>query len=615
MKKFLQRSPLLVLAGILLGAIFHLALQRPDLSHWIWLATLIAGGLPIVYRTTKGMLHGIFASDIVAMLAILTAFFLGQAFAGSVVVLMQLGGEAIEAYGLRRATSSLSALLKRAPRTAWRKKGSSMEEIDVRQVQIGDILIVRPGDLIPVDGTILNGSAEIDESAITGEPLARSKGVGEKLLSGSIDVNGAIEMRADRESKESQYEKIVSLVKTAQEEKAPIQRLADRYAVLFTPLTLLMAGLGFFLTRDPSTILSVLVVATPCPLILATPLAVICGINRAADAGIIVKGGAPLEQIASTEAVLFDKTGTITFGMPFVEEVVSLNGEAEEEILLHAAIIDQYSSHSVAKAICSKALQKHKSLPLPKRFQESPGRGVEGEINGHAYCIGSKAFLEEKAGVGILAPYQATIQRYQKLGKLLIFVVKDGICLGFLTIADRIRPEARETMQGLRSLGVKEISMVTGDSQWNAEMIAKEAGIAKVEAELLPEEKVAVVQDYGKRYRHVLMVGDGINDAPALATATVGVAMGAYGTAISAEAADIVLLVDDLSKIPDALSIGQRMLQVAKQSIWIGLGLSFALMIVAAAGYIIPAIGAMLQEIIDVAVILNALRARVGPRR
>ncbi len=602
--------PLFVLFGLLLGILVRFAFHQIEASHWIWFATLVSGGAPIVYKTTKGMLHGVFAADVVAMLAIITALLLNQAFAGAIVVLMQSGGEAIEKYGLRRATSSLSALLQRAPRTARRKKDGGMEEIDVKEVRIGDILIVRSGDLIPVDGTIVNGSAEIDESAITGEPLPRNKNPHDKLLSGSVDVNGAIEMRADRLSSESQYAKIVALVESAQQQKAPIQRLADRYAIFFTPLTLLMAAIGYLLTRDATTVLSVLVVATPCPLILATPLAIICGINRAADAGIIVKGGAPIEQIAYTEAALFDKTGTITFGTPFVEEVVSLNGEPQNEILAHAAMIDQFSSHSVAKAIVAKALETQKTLPLPKQFREVPGRGVEGAIGEHTYLVGSRIFVEEKAGKEALSPHAHILQGYHERGKLLIFVMKDTACLGFLVIADKIRPEAKETMERLRTLGLKEIIMVTGDSHSNAEIIAKEAGIATLEAELLPLEKVAAVKKYASQYPHVLMVGDGINDAPALASATVGIAMGAYGTAISAEAADIVLLVDDLSKIADAVAIGKRMLRIAKQSILIGIGLSFVLMVIAAFGHVIPAIGAMLQEIIDVAVILNALRAR-----
>lgn len=568
------------------------------------------GGIPIVYETLKGMLHGQFAADIVAMLAIITAVLTGQAFAGAVVVLMQSGGEAIEFYGMKRASSSLSALLQRAPRTARRQREGKIEEIPVQQVQVNDQLIVRPGDLIPVDGTIIEGTAEIDESALTGEPLARSKTVGDHLMSGSIDVNGAIRMRADKVSDESQYAKIVTLVKKAQEEKAPIQRLADRYAIYFTPLTLLIALLGYLLTRDVTTILAVLVVATPCPLILATPLAIICGINKASDSGIIVKGGAAMEQIASVDAALFDKTGTITFGTPVVEKVVSLSNMDEDNILYHAAIIEQFSSHSIASAIVQKAHKTHPTLPLPKLFREIPGRGVEGQIDEERYNVGSYDFLVQQIGEDKMQVHQDVIERFHEEGKNLILLVKDHTCMGMLLISDRIRPNVRQLMERLRTLGIKDIAMVTGDTQKNARVIAKQAGITHIEAELLPEQKVDIVRQFNKQYKVVMMVGDGINDAPALATATVGVAMGACGTAISAESADIVLLVDDLSKVADAIDIGKRMLAIAKQSIFIGIGLSVLLMLIAVFGYITPAIGAMLQEVIDVAVILNALRAR-----
>ncbi|MBS0626495.1 MAG: heavy metal translocating P-type ATPase [Verrucomicrobia bacterium] len=609
--KVLRHSPLPIfaLSGLLLGLLARFVLQRPDWGEWIWFATLVIGGIPIVYQTIKGMLKGQFASDIVAMMAIVTAVLLGQAFAGAVVVLMQSGGEAIEAYGLRRATSSLSALLERAPRKARRKKDGGMEEIDVQEVKVGDVLIVRTGDLVPVDGTIVEGKAEIDESAITGEPLTRSKKEGDRLLSGTVAVNGTFSLRAERLSGESQYEKIVRLVKRAQEEKAPIQRLADKYAVLFTPLTLSMAAIGFWITRDPVTILSVLVVATPCPLILATPLAVICGINKAADEGIIVKGGAPIEQVASTEAVLFDKTGTITYGTPFVEEVVPIGNESKEEVLFHAAAIDQLSSHSVAQAIAKKAKELGQSLPLPTEFKETAGCGVEGRIGGKRYLVGSISYLEEKMGRKF-ENHKEAMERFYQANKVLVFVAKEDVCIGFLVMSDKIRPEVPPMIQSLRALGVKQIVMLTGDGTKNAEVIAKQAGIETFESNLLPEQKVAKVEEFERKYKHVVMVGDGINDAPALATATVGIAMGAYGTAISAEAADIILLVDNPGKVADAVAIGKRMLFIAKQSIWIGIGLSFLLMVVASFGLIIPAVGAMLQEIIDVAVILNALRAR-----
>lgn len=596
--------------GILLGTIVRFGFGRPDISDWIWFATLVIGGLPIAYKTILGMFKGHFASDIVAMLAIVTAIIMDQAFAGAVVVLMQSGGEAIEQYGFRRATSSLKELIARAPKFAYRKIDSHIEKIEISQISVGDILIVRTGDLIPVDGTITEGSCEIDEAAVTGEPLARSKTKGDTVLSGTVNVTGTFEMRADKLSQESQYAKIIELVRQAQAEKAPIERLADRAAIFFTPLTLFMAAFGYFWSHDPITILAVLVVATPCPLILATPLAVMGGINRAADEGIIVKGGTPIEQIGTTRAVMLDKTGTITYGSPFVENIIPFGEEKSQDLLYKAAAIEQLCSHSVAKAIADKGLEEFKTLPLPKNSSEVPGRGVRGELDGELYIIGSYSFLEQELGKGCLQEYQKTIDRYYIQEKVLTFMAKNGKCLGFFVLSDHIRPGIPAMIQKLHALGVKEVIMLTGDSRRNAEVISKQAGIKNVQAELLPEEKVETVRKMMKIYGTVAMVGDGINDAPALATATVGIALGASGSAISAETADIVLLVDDPTKVADAVEIGQRMIHIAKQSIYIGIGLSFILMVFAVFGYIQPVIGALLQEIIDVAVILNALRAR-----
>ena len=602
--------PFFALIGLFVGICSFVLFDDRLVAHEIWMGTLIIGGLPIVWQTARGMARGIFASDIVAMMAIITAVLVDQPFAGAVVVLMQSGGEAIEAYGFKRASSSLRGLLERAPKRARRKGDGRFDEVDVSEVRVGDILLVRPGDFIPVDGTIMGGEAEIDESALTGEPIPRGKKAGDRVLSGSIDLNGALEMRADRLSSESQYAKIVALVKKAQEEKAPIQRLADRYAVLFTPLTLLMCALGYWITRDTTAVLAVLVVATPCPLILATPLAVMCGINRAADAGIIVKGGSAIEQVASIQAALFDKTGTITFGEPLVDAVVPLNGESADRVLYHAAVLEQYSAHCIAKSIVKRGLESHEVLGTPSDFHETPGRGVSGKIDGEVYLVGSSSFVSEQTGIDWMERFGAEVDRIYSQDKVLILVAKGRDLLGFIVLSDRIRPAAPAMIQQLRMLGVKEIAMLTGDSRKNAEVIAHLAGIGQVEAELLPEEKVGFVEKMGQRYFPVMMVGDGINDAPALATATVGMAMGASGTAVSAEAADIVILFDDLSKVAEAISIGRRMLYIAKQSIGIGIGLSFVLMCVAASGMVPPAIGAMLQEVIDVAVILNALRAR-----
>lgn len=600
-RKILYPLPIFALTGLILGGGFYFIGQK-QVSGWVWLFTLIVGGTPIAYRTFIGMLQGQFASDIIAMLAIITAIISGQEFAGAIVVLMQSGGEAIENYGMRRASSSLTELLKRAPKFARRKNGHQLEEIPVEKVQINDLLVVRRGDLMPVDGTIIEGNAEIDESAITGEPLHTNKTIGSPVLSGSVAMNGIITIRADRLSQESQYAKIVRMVKMAQEEKAPIQRLADRYAIFFTPLAIVMAIIGYFLTFEMATFLAVLVVATPCPLILATPLAVICGMNKAADSNIIIKGGASIEQVASTDVIFFDKTGTITYGTPFVEKIVPLGLLSEEDLLRYAASLEQFSSHSIASAIVKKAQENKITLYPATVVQEIPGQGIKGLIKNNQILIGSKLIFEQNNIPLTSLPSEEN--------RIFVFVSIDHAFVGTIVLSDKIRPEAKGLMRQLSTLGVKEIVMLTGDHKSNAHAIATKVGIQKVEAEVLPEQKAHVVQNYKSRFSHVTMVGDGINDAPALATATVGIAMGAHGTAISAESADIVLLVDDLSKVAQVIQIGKQMLKIAKQSIWIGIGLSFLLMCIAIFGVIPPAIGAAMQEIIDVSVILNALRAR-----
>ena len=615
--------PVLALVGLLLGGIVFLVFRQSSVANWIWYGTLIVGGLPLVWNTLRGMLRGKFASDIIAMLAIIAAILLDQAFAGVIVVLMQSGGEAIERYGLRRATSTLDELLARAPRLARRKtSGNTLEEIKVEEVKIGDVLVVRQGDLIPVDGTILSGTAEIDESALTGEPLPKSKTARDRVMSGSISESGGFEMRADKVSEESQYSRIVKLVKQAQDEKPPIQRLADRYAVWFTPIALALSGLAFLITLNPVDVLAVLVVATPCPLILATPIAVISSVNRAAQEGIIVKGGAAIEQIGHARVFAFDKTGTITYGTPALEKIISLDEYISvEELLLKAASIEQFSSHIIAKSLVQEAQKRFHRLEPIYDYVETPGLGAEAWINDEKIAVGSKKFIdsilddrdEEEIAVDS-GGQKLLLQQYQdnELGKgrMTAYIAIDGKVAGIFYFNDQIRLGVPEMMNRLRSLGVLETFLLTGDNTENALSIARQAGISNVEANLLPEEKVEIIRKLSKKHETTVMVGDGINDAPALAAATVGVAMGAHGTGISAEAADMVLLVDDVTKVADAVYIGQRMLKIAKQGIYVGLGLSFVFMIIASLGFIPPAIGAMLQEVIDASVVLNALRAR-----
>ncbi len=585
----LARRPIVIIAavGLLAGL-----LTRSDV---IFLAALLLGGVPLVLKTVRGMLRGQFAADVVASLAIVTALILGQYFAGVIIVLMQSGGEALEAYAMQRASSALESLMARAPKVAHRLRGTDVDDVPVDSVSVGDDLVVRPGDLVPVDCEVTGGTSTVDQSALTGEPLPLRAVVGTQLLSGSINLDGALRARALRPSAQSQYQQIVLLVERARQDKPPIQRIADRFAVWFTPVTLLMCGVAYFITGSPTSVLAVLVVATPCPLILATPVAVIAGISRAADLGVIVKHGRAIEQLGRAQVVVFDKTGTLTLGQPSVSHV-----EGEDDVLRFAAAVEQFSSHHLAHAVADAGRERYETLPAVAEFRESPGSGVSGCVEGHTVHVGSIRYLRD-SGVAIDDAVGDGTAAH---------VAVDGRAVGTIEFADRLRHQVPSLMQRLAVLGVSDTVMLTGDREGPAEAIAAQAGVRTVRANLLPADKVAAVRDLAKRYGNVLMVGDGINDAPALAAATVGVAMGAHGTAISAEAADVVLLVDDIARLGDAMVISRRMRRIALQSIGVGLGVSFVLMVIASFGHITPAAGAVMQEALDAAVILNALRVR-----
>ncbi|HZL22387.1 MAG TPA: heavy metal translocating P-type ATPase [Nitrososphaeraceae archaeon] len=609
---FLKRYPIPVFAliGLVSGIICHWFINQPDLGHWIWLVTLIIGGTPIILATVRNMMHRHFAADIVAMLAIITAILSNEALPGVVIVIMQSGGKALEDHAFRKASTSLNALLARSPQTANRKKNNIIEVIDVNSIKIGDLLVVRPGDLVPVDGHVVDNSAVIDESALTGEPIPKTKKVSDPLFSGTVNVGDAFEMITDKLNAESQYSKIVQMVRKAQEEKAPIQRLADKYAVWFTPITIFISIFGWIITGKLETILSVLVVATPCSLIFATPIAIISGINKAAKLGIIVKSGISLEQIGKADTIVFDKTGTITLGTPRIEKIIEIDNVNSDDILLKAACIEQLSSHPAAKVITQKAQEKFGKLPIPNNFHEIVGIGVEGFLNGDHIVVGSQSIFENKRDSQSLEKISDLKKQIQFKGKMLAFVNINNTPIGIIVFGDILRSGVKSMIKHFRKLGVKETVILSGDSYENSQIIAQEAGVTSFEANLLPEHKVISIKKLLKRHKNVIMIGDGINDAPALAVSTVGIAMGAHGTAISAEAADVVLLVDDVTKVKAIIEISKKTIDIAKQSIYIGLGASFVFMVIASFGLIPPTIGALIQEILDVAVILNALRAR-----
>lgn len=604
--------PLFTLAFLATGAAIPLMAAADPWRDRVWLAGLILTGLPVAWRTFRGLLRGEFAADVVAMLAIVGALWLGQPLAGLVVVLMQTGGEALDAYAVARASSAVEALEADAPRLAHRLVDGRVLDIEASAIVPGDALLVRPGELVPADGMVLEGVSHIDTSRLTGEPVPVRTTPGTRLFSGSVNQEGAITMRAERRSQESQYARIVDLVRTAQASKSPLQRTADRWAVWFTPLTLLACLVAWLVSHDSTRVLAVLVVATPCPLILAAPVAIIGGINRAARRAIIVRHGGALEGLAKVDTAVFDKTGTLTVGKPNVSAIVTANGSSELEVLARAAAVELGSGHLLARVIVAAAEARGAALPLATDLQETPGRGVTGLVQGEWVVVGSPEFVRESllerspVTAGVLSEME------REASGLRAYAATESGGIARIEFADELRPELAPMFAELRALGLRESYLLSGDKSANVQAIADAVGIAHFAGDLTAQDKVTRVAALEKSGRRVLMVGDGTNDAPSLSTATVGVALAGHGGGVVAEAADVVLLIDDPSRIPEAIRIGRRALFIARQSIAVGLGLSLVGMGFAAAGLLTPVAGALIQEAIDVAVIVNALRAARG---
>jgi heavy metal translocating P-type ATPase len=577
----------------------------------VWSAGLAITGLPVVWRTLQGVASGRFAADLVAMLAIVAALLLGQPLAGLIVVLMQTGGEALERYAEGRASRAVRELEAAAPRRAHRVTADGVLDINADEVAVGDELLLRPGELLACDAVVLDGRSHVDVARLTGEPVPITATVGVHLLSGSLNLESPLTVRATAPARESQYARIVELVRTAQASKSPLQRLADHYAVWFTPFTLLVCLAVYLLTHDAMRVLAVLVVATPCPLILATPVAIVGGINNAARRGIIFRHGSALEQLTRITTAVFDKTGTLTIGRPEVARVLATPPFTAEEVLRLASGVEHGSSHLLARTLIEEATARGVIPPRARRVTESPGEGVTGEVEGHWVAVGGWAFVvrhHPEAEDGLRTALTGVGE-----GGLRAYVAVDGHGAGVIEYADRLRPEMRTLFTALRGLGVTRTLLLSGDDQRNASAVGQAVGIGEAHGDLLPGQKVAFVQRLVKEGERVLMVGDGTNDAPALSSATVGVALASGGGGIAAEAADAVLLADDPLRLAEAIVISRRTLRLARQSIWTGLGLSGAAMIAASLGYVPPVAGALLQEAIDVLVILNALRASLPP--
>jgi heavy metal translocating P-type ATPase len=598
--------PAAALLFLLTGLALHLS-AGPSHSHLVWTAGLLLTGLPVVWRTVRGMASGRFAADLVAMLAILAAGLLQQPLPGLIVVLMQTGGESLERYAEGRASEAVRELEAAAPRLAHRFTSAGVEDVAADAVAVGDRLLIRPGEMVPCDGVVTEGRSHVDVSRLTGEPLPLTAVPGLALRSGSLNQEGPLTLRATAVARESQYARIVELVRTAQASKSPLQRLADRYAVFFTPATLLVCAATWIFSGDPDRVLAVLVVATPCPLILATPVAIIGGINRAARHGIIFRHGTALEQLGGVRVAVFDKTGTLTVGRPQVSRVLADSGLDADELLRLAAGVEQGSGHLLARMVVEEARARGIVPAHGTEVVESAGQGVTGMADGRRVAIGGRSYVLAQAPGA--EPALRALLATEPPSRLRAYVAVDGRGAGVIEYADRLRPELAGFLVRLGDLGIRRTVLLSGDDQANVDAVGTAMGIAEAHGDLLPEAKVAFVHRLVKAGEKVLMVGDGTNDAPALSSATVGIALASGGGGITAEAADAVILADDPTRVAEAIAISRRTLGLARQSIWAGLGLSGAAMVAASLGYIPPTAGALLQEGIDVAVILNALRA------
>lgn len=545
--------------------------------------------------------------DVVATLAMASSLVAREYLAGAVVALMLATGHTLEVYAQGRAKRDLRALLARAPRTARRRgPGGDVEVVEADQVRTGDRLLVGPGDVVPVDG-IAEDPATLDESVVTGESRPVERRAGERLASGVVNAGAAFGLRAAATAGESTYAGIVRLAEAANAQRAPMVRLADRYAAAFVPFTLAVAAIAWGLSGRFVHAVAVLVVATPCPLLLATPIAIVSGLSRAARLGVLIRDGGSLESLGRARTLLVDKTGTLTTGRPQLAEVVTVAGGDRDELLRLAASVEQLSSHVVATAVVRAARERGVRLVVPERVTEEAGRGVSGQVDGRLVRVGQH-------GADLPDWAVRERQRAESDGRSTVWVSLDGMLAGALLLRDPVRPDAGETVRRLREAGFSRVIMLTGDRPEVAERVASAVGVDDVVARCPPQEKVARVRAESE-HAVTVMVGDGINDAPALASAGVGVALGATGATASADVADAVLSVDRLDRLADAVEIARRSRVIAVQSAVAGMGMAAVAMVAAAFGLLPPVAGAFLQEGIDVLVILNALRALGGRRR
>lgn len=595
-----QKKFLSVLSIGAIALIVQFVFHQPLIAQIIVTVVGAILAISMFVEMVKTLRSGKYGVDLLAIMSITATLAVGEYWASLMILVMLTGGDSLEDYAANKAGSDLKNLLDNSPRIAHIQVDNRLVDTKIDNVEIDQIAVIKPGEAVPVDGIVIDGVGNFDESTMTGESTLVPKRPGSELLSGTVNGDTAITMRVTKTAADSQYQTIVKLVQQSKDKPAHFVRMADRYAVPFTIISLVIAGIAWIISKDPHRFAEVLVVASPCPLILAAPVALVSGMSRSSRNSIIIKSGTSIEKMASAKTAYFDKTGTITAGRLNVVAVEPASGLTKSQLINLVGNVEIQSAHIFARAIVRYANNQPDFQNMTvTNFSESTGAGVVGQVDQHVIEAGKRDFI------GVDAPKVDLAQ-----GQSIVYVAIDGEYAGHLIFADQLRPEAPQTIKDLRADGVKNIAMLTGDKKAAADKIAKQVGIATVHAECLPQTKIDLIVKTPAQERPLIMVGDGVNDAPALAAADVGIAMGAYGASAASESADAVILKDDISKVATAVKISQDTMTVAKHSVLIGIFICIGLMLIASTGVIPALVGAMLQEVVDTTSILWALRAR-----
>jgi len=584
---------------LLIGAVALISEFMFDRPRLAFMIIAITGGtlaFLMFVEMIKTLRSGKYGVDILAITAIVATLLVNEYWASLMILIMLTGGESLEDYAQKKAGQELQSLLDNTPRTAHKLQGDQQLDVAVDTLEIGDHLVIKPGEIVPADGRVIMGESTFDEASLTGEAKPMSKKVGDELMSGSVNGDSSVKMVVEKRAEDSQYQLIIKLVEESKEKPARFVRLADRYAVPFTLIAYVIGGIAWWVSGDPVRFAQVLVVASPCPLILAAPVALVAGMSRSSKSGIVVKTGTAVEKLAETKTIAFDKTGTITKGILEVTGVAPVDGFSEVELLRVAASAEQGSAHILARSLVQAVPQL---LPVTD-LKEISGQGITATVDGMQVKVGNARFIDVSEA---------------KTDTTAIYVAIDGKYAGTIYFSDTIRPEASKTIANLKAQGITDLLMVTGDGRTVAEAIAEEVGLTEVHARCLPQDKLTILTSIPKEKRPVTMVGDGVNDAPALTVADVGIAMGAHGSTAASESADVVILKDDLERVAEAVMISRETMKVAKQSVLIGIFVCVFLMIVASTGVIPALFGAMLQEVVDTVSILSALRAKKSAKQ